>query len=407
MSTKTLKKILVINTGSSSLKFMLFDMEKEEMLAKGLVERIGTPSSNMVYQRAGEAKHETPVVATNHTEALSDMCKVLTDKEIGVLVSLSDVDAIGHRTVHGGERFSGSVAVTDEVKDSIRACSVMAPLHNPANLEGILACEQVFPGTPNVAVFDTAFHQTMPSYTYMYAVPKKCYTDYGVRKYGFHGTSHKFVAQRAAEILGKPLDELKLITCHMGNGSSFAAIKNGKVLDTTMGMTPLAGLIMGTRSGDIDPGAIFYLARKGFTVDQIDEMLNKKSGLLAIAGTGSGDMRELVNASEEGSADAINALKMFAHRAVLYIGGYFAALGGADAIILTGGIGENSVKARQVILEQLAALGIELDPGRNKDVCFGREGLLTTAHSRVPAYVIPTNEELMIARETFTVLAQA
>ncbi len=407
MSKSDIQKILVINTGSSSLKFMLFDMAKETMLAKGLIERIGTPSANLVYQRAGEAKHESPVVATNHAEALCDMCKILTDKTIGVLASLSEVDAIGHRTVHGGERFSGSVLVTDEVKDSIRACSVMAPLHNPANLEGITAAEHVFPGVPNVAVFDTAFHQSMPPHTYLYAIPKSCYTEYGVRKYGFHGTSHKFVAQRAAKVLGKPLEELRLITCHMGNGSSFAAISHGKVLDTTMGMTPLAGLIMGTRSGDVDPGALFYLLRKGFTPDQLDDTLNKKSGLLAIGGTGSGDMRELVNAAADGSSDAINALKMFGHRAILAIGGYFAALGGVDAVIMTGGIGENSIKAREIILGQLGAIGIELDSERNTDVCFGREGLITSDRSPIPVYVLPTNEELMIARETFTVLTQA
>jgi len=403
MSTK-LKKVLVVNTGSSSLKFMLFDITTETMLAKGLVERIGTPKTNFVYQRAGDPKIEVTVVATNHTDAMKVACDALVDHRMGVLKDLAEVDAIGHRVVHGGEEFSKPTRITDSVKECIRACSVLAPLHNPPNLEGIRACEAVFPETPNVAVFDTAFHQSMPEHTYLYAIPKSCYQEFGVRKYGFHGTSHKFITQETAKLLGKPVDQLKVITCHLGNGSSFAAIDGGKVLDTTMGLTPLAGVIMGTRSGDIDPGVIFYLNRQGMSLDEINSMLNKESGLLAIAGTGSGDMRELVNAVAAGSQEAATALNMFAHRAALFIGGYYAVLGGVDAIIMTGGIGENSAPAREAIVRKLKAIGCNLDPEANK-AAFGKAGRITTADSATPVYVLPTNEELMIARETVQTLS--
>ncbi len=404
MPLKKYDKILVVNSGSSSLKFMLFSMATEKMAAKGLVERIGTQQANIVYQREGDPKIAQGIAAENHGKALAMACKMLADPDVGVLKSLKEVNAIGHRVVHGAEEFSDSVIITEDVKSSIKDCSDLAPLHNPANLDGIVACETVFPNVPNVAVFDTAFHQSMPKHAFMYAIPQKYYEEYGIRKYGFHGTSHQFVAQAAADYLKRPLEELKLITCHLGNGSSITAIKGGKVLDTTMGMTPLPGVIMGTRCGDIDPAIIFFLARKGMSIDEIDNMLNKQSGLMGINGIGSGDMRDTVNAAAQGKASAENALNMFGHRAALYIGGYYTLLGGADAIIFTGGIGENSVPGRKAIISRLDAIGCELDEARNKTQP-GTISLISTDRSKTPAIVIPTNEELMIARETFRLLS--
>ena len=397
-------KILVINAGSSSLKFMLFDMTTESMLAKGMVERIGAANANLVYQRAGSPKAEQAIAAENHGKALAMACEMLTDPEAGVIKSLREVKAVGHRIVHGAEFFSEPVLVTEEVKASIKKCSDLAPLHNPANLDGIVACETVFPQIPNVGVFDTAFHQTMPRHAYMYAIPQQYYEEHRIRKYGFHGTSHKFVAQAAAEFLKRPLAALRLITCHMGNGSSIAAIREGKVLDTSMGLTPLQGMIMGTRCGDIDPSIIFFLARKGMSIDDIDTALNKKSGLLGVNGIGSGDMRDTVNAAEQGNAAAANAIEMLAHRAALYIGGYYTLLGGADAVVFTGGIGENSAPARRAIISRLDAIGCTLDDARNRAVA-GTLGAVSTASSKTPALVIPTNEELMIVRETFRVIS--
>lgn len=404
MPFKKFDKILVINSGSSSLKFMLFSMSTETMMAKGLVERIGTPNANLVYQRDGEPKMTQGISAENHGKALAMACKMLADPELGVIKSLKEVNAIGHRVVHGAEEFTDSVAITEDVKTGIKTCSDLAPLHNPANLDGIVACETVFPNVPNVAVFDTAFHQSMPKHAYMYAIPQKYYDEYGIRKYGFHGTSHKFVAQAAADYFKRPLEDLNLITCHLGNGSSIAAIQGGKVLDTTMGLTPLPGVIMGTRCGDIDPAIIFFLARKGMTIDEIDNVLNKQSGLMGVNGIGSGDMRDTVNAAAQGKAAAENALNMFGHRAALYIGGYHTLLGGADAIIFTGGIGENSFPGRKAILTRLEAIGCKIDEAKNKSV-FGTLGVVSTEASKIPAIVIPTNEELMIARETFRLLA--
>jgi len=405
MALKKFDKVLVINSGSSSLKFTLFNIPTKAMLAKGMVERIGTPNANLIYQRDGEPKMTQGIAAENHGKALAMACKMLTDPEWGVIKSLKEVDAIGHRVVHGAEEFSDSVIITEDVKASIKHCADLAPLHNPANLDGVVACETVFPNVPNVGVFDTAFHQSMPKHAYLYAIPQRYYDEYRIRKYGFHGTSHKFVMLAAAETLKKPVEELNLITCHLGNGSSIAAIKGGKVLDTSMGMTPLAGLIMGTRCGDIDPAIIFFLARKGLSVDEIDDALNKQSGLLGINGIGSGDMRDTVNAATQGKAAAENALNMFGHRAAFYIGAYYTLLGGADAIIFTGGIGENSAPARKAILSRLGALGCKMDEARNKAVA-GNAGVISTENSKLTALVIPTNEELMIARETFRVLSE-
>ena len=406
MSVKKYDKILVINSGSSSLKFMLFSMSTETMMAKGLVERIGTPNANLVYQRDGEAKSARGIAAENHGKALAMACKMLGDPETGVVKSLKEVNAIGHRVVHGAEYFSESAIITEDVKANIKKVSDLAPLHNPANLDGIVACETVFPNVPNVVVFDTAFHQSMPKHAFMYAIPQKYYDEYRIRKYGFHGNSHQFVAQAAADFLKKPFEALNLITCHLGNGSSITAIKNGKVLDTSMGLTPLPGLIMGTRCGDIDPAIIFFLAKKGLTIEEIDNVLNKQSGLVGVNGLDSGDMRDTVNAALQGKAAADNALNMFGHRAALYIGGYYTLLGGADAIIFTGGIGENSAPARKAIISRLEAIGCKLDEAKNKAVA-GTLGVISTDTSKTPAIVIPTNEELMIARETFHLLSNA
>ena len=403
MPYKKYDKVLVLNSGSSSLKFMIFSMLNETMLAKGIVERIGTPEANLIYSRKGEKKTEQLIAAENHGKALAMACKMLVDKDRGVIKSLKQVQAIGHRVVHGGEEFKSSVLITEDVKTSISKCSDLAPLHNPANLDGIIACEIVFPGIPNIAVFDTAFHQSMPRQAYMYAVPMKYYEDYGIRKYGFHGTSHKFVAQAAAKYLNKPLEEVSLITCHMGNGGSIAAIKKGEVLDTTMGLTPLPGLIMGTRCGDIDPALIFFLHGKGLDLDTIENDLNKESGLKGINGIGSGDMRDTVHAAEQGKAAATNAIEMFGHRAALYIGGYYTLLGGADAIIFTGGIGENSSPARKAVIDRLTAIGCKLDVKKNES-CMGVQEVVSTEDSKTPAIVIPTNEELMIARECYKLL---
>ncbi len=397
------KCVLVINSGSSSLKFTLFAMEDETMLAKGLVERIGTPSANLAYQRNGEAKHEFPVAAEDHAEALRIATQYLADPQTGVLRSLDDVEAIGHRVVHGGEKFQTPIRVDDSVKNEIMNCATLAPLHNPANLGGIQACETVFPGTPNVAVFDTAFHQSMSAHAYLYAIPIQYYKKYAIRKYGFHGTSHAFILEATARYLERDAAQLKLITCHLGNGSSVTAVHGGKVVDTSMGMTPLAGLVMGTRSGDIDPAVVLFLMRQGMTADQIDNLLNKKSGLLGVGEIDSGDMRDIVDNTESGRETAARALDMWVHRLTLYIGGYYALLGGADAIVLSGGIGENSVYARARLVKQLGVLGCVLDEERNRR---GRGPcLITSADSRTPVVIMPTDEELMIARETVRVLS--
>lgn len=397
------ERILVINSGSSSLKFTLFSMADEEMLAKGIVERIGTPSANLQYQRDNEAKSEIVVAADDHAEALQLVCDKLIDPVSGVISSLSEVEAIGHRVVHGGETFHDSIVVDEEVKQGIMACASLAPLHNPANLGGIVACERVFEGLANVAVFDTAFHQGMPAHSFLYAIAFKYYEKYGIRKYGFHGTSHRFIMEATADYLGKPVEELKLITCHLGNGCSVAAIDKGRVIDTSMGMTPLAGLVMGTRCGDIDPAVVLFLVRQGMTADKIDELLNKRSGLLGVGGIGSGDMRDIIDAAQEGSKRAARALKMFVHRLRMYIGGYYTLLDGADAVVMTGGVGENSIYSRGLVVEGLSSLGAQLDPEANKTLKGA--GYLTKPESTLPVIVMPTNEELMIARETVRVLS--
>ncbi len=399
-------KILVINSGSSSLKFTLFEMEggSNTVIASGLVERVGTPTPNLIIKRPDGFKfEESPEGVKNHADGLRAVCAKLVDPQIGVLKSLSEVKAIGHRVLHGGEKITAPVKVDEAVKDIIRECIPLGPLHNPANLSGIEACEEIFAGVPNVAVFDTQFHQTMPPEAYLYAIPMDYYRKYGIRKYGFHGTSHRFVTLSTAEFLGKKPEDITIITCHLGNGCSMAAVKNGKVIDTTMGLTPLEGLMMGTRSGDMDPAAVLRMVQVGNTAQEVDTILNKKSGLLAIGGIGSGDMRDIVNAADSGNKDAALALKMFIRRIVKYIGSYYVLLGGADAIVFTGGIGEHSLPERKAILDGIACLGIKCDDAKNNE-CFGKAGVISTDDSAWKAIVMPTNEELMIALETVKTL---
>ena len=400
-------KILVVNAGSSSLKFTLFNMAGGEnsVLASGQVERIGSDSPNLIYKRPDGFKSEEVIHISNHGEALSEIRKKLLDPQVGVLKNLSEVSAIGHRVLHGGEKVTQPVLITPEVKDIIRECFPLGPLHNPANLTGIEACEKDFPGVPNVGVFDTQFHQTMPPEAYLYAIPYDYYKKFGIRKYGFHGTSHHYVTLSTADFLGKKLEETTIITCHLGNGCSMAAVKNGKVIDTTMGLTPLEGLMMGTRSGDLDPAAVLRLIELGHSREEVDKILNKKSGLLGIGGINSGDMRDMINAAAEGNAQAELAIRMFVRRVVKYIGAYYVLLGGAEAIVFTGGIGEYSVPIRERVMEGIGALNIRLDKEKN-NACFGKKGIISTDDSAWKAIVMPTNEELMIALSTMRVLGK-
>lgn len=400
-------KILVVNAGSSSLKFTLFNMENGEnaVLASGQVERIGSDTPNLIYKRPDGFKSEEVIKITNHGEALSEIRRKLLDPQIGVLKNLSEVAAIGHRVLHGGEKVTQPVLITQEVKDIIRECFPLGPLHNPANLTGIEACEKDFPGVPNVGVFDTQFHQTMPPEAYLYAIPYDYYKQFGIRKYGFHGTSHHYVTLSTAEFLGKKPEDTTIITCHLGNGCSMAAVKNGKVIDTTMGLTPLEGLMMGTRSGDLDPAAVLRLIELGHSREEVDKILNKKSGLLGIGGINSGDMRDMINAAAEGKEQAELAIRMFVRRVIKYIGSYYVLLGGAEALVFTGGIGEYSVPIRQRIMEGLGALNIRIDDGKN-NACFGKKGVISTDDSAWKAIVMPTNEELMIALSTMRVLGK-
>ncbi len=395
-------RILVINAGSSSLKFTVFQMTGQRILAKGLIERIGEESPRLIFDRGNAGRSAEPVRVGDHGEALLMVCGKLVDSETGILSSPGDVGAIGHRVVHGGERFSRPVIINQEVKACIRACADLAPLHNPPNLAGIEACERVFRGVPNVAVFDTAFHQSMPPAAYLFAVPRRFYEQHGVRKYGFHGTSHKYVFQAAADFLEVPRKQAKLITCHLGNGASIAAVDGGRVLDTSMGMTPLMGLVMGTRCGDLDPAVVLFLLKQGLNKDQIDRMLNKESGLLGLSGGVSSDMRDIVAAREEGNPHAAEAFDVFIRRLVSYIGSYHTILGGADAVVFTGGIGENSRLVRQEVVRRLAVLGCRLDPEAN--LVTGKQALISVPGSPLAAVVMPTNEELMIAQETAAVL---
>ncbi len=398
-------KVLVINSGSSSLKFTLFSMADKSVLAKGLVERIGMANPHLIYNSSKNGKFEEDLTIKNHSEALRSICEKLVDPTLGVLESLAEVDAIGHRVLHGGKTYTEPILVDESVKQGIRDCIVLGPLHNPANLGGIEACEQVFPGVPNVAVFDTAFHQSMEPEAYLYAIPREFYEKYDVRKYGFHGTSHKFVYYNSCEFLGLDPAKAKIVTCHLGNGSSLAAVKGGKVIDTSMGLTPLMGLIMGTRCGDFDPAVIPYLmTQTGCTASEIDDILNKKSGLLGMSGLSS-DMRDIEAARDQGNPRAKETYDAFIHRLVHYIGGYYLLLGGADAIVFTGGIGENGITTRRIIINRMAVLGCELDEQANNS--RGKQVIISKPGSKITALVTPTNEELMIAMETVALVKPA
>lgn len=389
-------KILVVNCGSSSLKFQLIDSETEEVAASGLCERIGLDGA-LIYKVNGD-KIKQEIDLPDHEVAIKKVLDTLLDKEIGVLTSLDEIGAIGHRMVHGGEKFSSSVIINEEIIKQIETCNDLAPLHNPANLLGVRACQEVMPGVPNVVVFDTAFHQTMPSKAYLYAIPKEYYEKYGVRRYGFHGTSHSFVSKRLAELAGLDINNSRMIICHIGSGASISAIKDGKSVDTSMGMTPLEGLMMGTRSGDMDPAIIEFICQKeNITVQEMTTILNKKSGALGLSGL-SNDYRDLVEAAQGGNQDAINALDVMVYRVIKYIGAYYMALGGVDAIALTAGVGENNLELRAKIVEGLAAIGIKLDVEAN--AVRGDERKISTDDSAAQVWVVPTNEELAIARET-------
>ena len=394
-------KVLVLNCGSSSLKYQLLDMENENLLAKGLCERIGI--DGRLAHQAGDKEYKADLPMPDHTAAVRFVLDALLDKGHGVIKSIDEVQAAGHRVVHGGEHFSGSVLIDEKVKKAIEDCCDLAPLHNPPNLIGINACEKLMPGVPQAAVFDTAFHQTMPPKAYLYAIPYELYEKYKIRKYGFHGTSHRYVAERAAAFMGRPCGSLKLITCHLGNGASVCAVNGGKSADTSMGFTPLQGLVMGTRSGDIDPAAVsFIMEKEGMTVKDVEGMLNKKSGVLGVSGVSS-DFRDLEKAAEEGNARAETALEMFYYKVAKTAGEYAAALNGADAVVFTAGIGENSVLVRKKICSYFTHLGLTVDDDKNN--CRGKEVDFSTAGSKMKALVIPTNEELVIARDTKSLLA--
>lgn len=392
--------VLVLNCGSSSLKFQLINAENEELIAKGLCERIGIEGSQLVYSPTGGEKVTTVVPMPDHTAAVKLVLDSLCDEKIGVVKSLDEINAVGHRIVHGGEKFAASTILTDEVIKGIEECNDLAPLHNPANLIGINACKELMPGVPMVGVFDTAFHQTMPKEAYLYGIPYEYYTKYKVRRYGFHGTSHSYVSQQAAKLLGKPYEDSKIIVCHLGNGASVSAVKNGKCVDTSMGLTPLEGLIMGTRSGDLDPAIVEFIAKKeNKTIEQMMNILNKESGVLGLSGGLSSDFRDLEEAHAKQDDAGTRTLEGFCYRVAKYIGAYMVALNGVDAICFTAGVGENSVLVRSMICEKLAFAGVVLDAEAN-----GKRGedIIISANEQGPkVMVIPTNEELMIARDTY------
>lgn len=391
--------VLVINCGSSSLKYQLINSDTEAVLAKGLCERIGIDGSAITHQPAGGDKVTEEKPMPDHSAAVKFVIDKLTDETVGVVKNLSEIDAVGHRVVHGGEKFASSVVITEEVIAAIEECNDLAPLHNPANIIGIRACEKMMPGVPNVAVFDTAFHQTMPAKAYMYGLPLEYYEKYKVRRYGFHGTSHDFVSARAAEIIGKNRDDLKIIVCHLGNGASISAVDHGKSVDTSMGLTPLEGVIMGTRSGDIDPAIIDFVAKKeNMTLDDVNTMLNKKSGILGLSGGVSSDFRDITAAEDAGNENAKIALETYSYRVAKYIGAYTAAMNGVDIIAFTAGVGENTARVRAQVGEYLGFLGTSIDAEKNK--ARGEEVVISTPDSKVTVMIVPTNEELAIARQT-------
>ena len=395
-------KVLVINCGSSSLKYQVLEMENEELLCKGLVERIGIEGSEIKHEKIGMDKWVLETPMKDHKDAIGHVLNALTDPDHGVAKSMDEIGAVGHRVVHAGEKYAGSVLITDDVIKALEECIDLAPLHNPANLQGIAACKALMPTTPMVGVFDTAFHQTMPAESYLYALPYEYYTKYGVRRYGFHGTSHRYVSMKAAEMLGKKPEDLKIITCHLGNGASLAAVKNGKVFDTSMGFTPVAGLVMGTRCGDIDPAILgFVAAKEGKDLAAMDKVINKESGVYGLSGVSS-DFRDVENAANEGNEQAATALKVYAHRVKSYIGAYMAEMNGCDAIVFTAGLGENGITMRKAICEGMENLGIELCDERNN--VRGKDTVISKDSSKVKILLIPTNEELMIAKDTYEIV---
>lgn len=395
-------KIFVVNCGSSSLKYQLIDMEKQDVIAKGLVERIGIAGSILTHQPNNSGKVVIEEDMPTHKEALKNVIDALMDKNYGVIKSMDEISAVGHRVVHAGEKFAFSVLINDEVINALKECIDLAPLHNPPNIIGIEACKQLMPDVPMVGVFDTAFHQSMDKYAYIYPLPYELYTKYGIRRYGFHGTSHKYVSERAAAILGKDIEALKIVTCHLGNGASIAAVKNGKSIDTSMGFTPLEGLAMGTRCGDIDPAIVSFLMEKdNLDINGINNLMNKKSGVLGISGVSS-DFRDIEEAAKEGNDRAKLALDIFAYRVKKYIGAYAAAMGGIDAVVFTAGLGENSASMRESICEGLEFLGVKIDKEKNN--IRGKETIISTEDASVKIILIPTNEELMIARDTKTLV---
>ena len=394
--------VLVVNCGSSSLKYQLINMDNEEVMAKGLVEKIGLSDSLLTHKWNGQKK-EVAQSIPDHKVAVKLVLDILT--ESGVIKSMSEIDAVGHRVVHGGEEFAASTVITDDVMKALEKCSAFAPLHNPANIIGINACAEIMPGVPQVAVFDTAFHQTMPAQAYMYGLPYELYKENGIRRYGFHGTSHRYVAGEIAKVLGKKVEDLRIINCHLGNGSSLCAIKNGKSVDTTMGFTSLAGVLMGTRCGDIDPAIVTtVMDQKGLSTKDMDTLMNKKSGVLGISGVSS-DFRDLGDAAKEGNERAQLALDMFHYQVRKEIGAFAAAMGGVDVITFTAGVGENGIEDRAAICKGLEYLGAKLDPEKNN--VRGKDAEISTADSTVKLYVIPTNEELMIARDTKELVSAA
>lgn len=391
-------KILVINAGSSSLKYQLMDSKNHDVLAKGLCERIGIDGALTHKVPAKNAKHEFNVPMPTHSEAIQAVLAVLTNPDHGVLKNMTEIDAVGHRVVHGGEKFAGSVLITDEVMSALEDCIPLAPLHNPANITGIKACQAVLPGVPMVGVFDTAFHQTMPAEAYLYALPYEYYTNDRVRRYGFHGTSHNYVSKRAAEMLGRPVEELKIVTCHLGNGSSVCAVKNGKSIDTSMGFTPIAGLPMGTRCGDIDVSILeFLMQNRGMSAEEVMTVFNKKSGVLGISGISS-DFRDIEDGAAKGDKRAQLALDMFAYQVAKFIGSYAAAMGGVDVITFAGGVGENGPETREAILRNLGFLGVKVDTEKNQ--VRGKERDFSAEGATVRTMVVPTDEELVIAMDT-------
>ena len=395
--------ILVINCGSSSLKFQLIDSETEKCIAKGLCERIGIEGSRITYTPDGGEKEQTVTPMPDHTEAIRLVLEALTNEKTGVVKSLDEIGAVGHRIVHGGEKFAASTIITDDVMKAIEECNDLAPLHNPANLIGINACKKLMPTTPMVAVFDTAFHQTMPEEAYMYGLPYEYYEKYKIRRYGFHGTSHSYVSRKAAEVLGQKYEDLKIIVCHLGNGASVSAVKNGKCVDTSMGLTPLEGLIMGTRSGDIDPAIMEFIAHKeGKNIDEIMTVLNKKSGVYGLSNNLSSDFRDLEDGYNRGDEHCIRTMNTYCYRVAKYIGSYVAAMNGVDVICFTAGIGENAPLVRSLVCEHLGFLGVSIDEDANHK--RGEEIAISTPDSKTTVMVIPTNEELAIARETVSLV---